>query len=176
MLVVQEKRESGLIRLSSFCICLALMFLIIASVLPMFVVTSLQGEAKVLIANLNVDLMIGDGLWKRNVCFGDSQPSEDTLKAFGLTCRGQLQTYHCENHEADLTEKEQQHCDDFYLLQGMESLAIFSTFITAFIVSLARSCATVPIMRTAFRLSSIVGILISISAASAVIRVGFISS
>jgi hypothetical protein len=168
MLVIREERESHLVKLASCCVCLGFLSLVFASVLPMFVVTSFQGHGKLLIADFDVDLAIGDGLWKRNVCFGNSRPDEAVLNQIGLTCKGSLQTENCENE--NLSDKQQTHCDDFLLLQGMESLAIFATFVATFVGSLARGCASVPLLRTALRLSSIVSLVIALSSATAVIR------
>jgi len=169
MLVIREERESSLVRLSSFCLCLAFLTLVLASVLPMFVVTSLQGHGKLLIAEFDVDLQIGDGLWKRNVCFGGSKPDEEVLKQFGLTCKGQLQLDHCDDE--GLSDKQEEHCDQFMLLQGMQSLAIFSTFVASFVGSLARACARSAFLRTVMRLIAIASILTALSAASAVTNV-----
>lgn len=102
------------------------------------------------------------------MCFGHSRPDESVLNQVGLTCEGSLQTANCDAE--DLSAKQQAHCDDFLLLQGMESLAIFSTFVATFINSLARTCARNPLLRSALRLSSIVSLVIALSSASAVIR------
>jgi hypothetical protein len=168
MMLVRQERESGLVKLASCCACLGFISLVVASVLPMFVVTSLKGHGKLLIADFDVDLSIGDGLWKKNVCFGESRPDESILNQLGLTCEGALQTEHCESD--DLSDKDQDHCDDFYLLQGMESLAIFSTFVATFIGSLARTCASMTLLRTTLRLGAIVSLAIALSAAASVIR------
>lgn len=169
MLVVREERESGLVRLSSLCLCLAFLTLVIASVLPMFVVTSFEGHGKLLVAEFDVDLRIGDGLWKRNVCFGGTHPSEEIMNQVGLTCKGSLQTEKCD--QDNLSDKEEDHCDQFLLLQGMESLAVFSTFIASFIGSMARACVHLPFLRTVLRFGTVISILIALSAASSVIRV-----
>jgi len=167
MLVVQHERERKIVRLASCCTCLAFFSLVCASILPMFVVSSLRGHGKLLIAEFDVDIAVGSGLWKQNVCFGSSQPDEDVLKQFGLTCKGSLQTAHCDND--GLSDKEQDRCDQYLLMQGMESLAVFSTFIASFIGTLARSCSTLPFMATALRLGSIASLAVSVAAASAVV-------
>lgn len=134
----------------------------------MFVVTSFRGHGKFLIADFDVDLAVGDGIWKKNICFGRSTPDENLLNNVGLTCSGSFQTENCDRD--DLSEKEENHCESFLLLQGMESLAIFSTFMATFIGSLARFCVSFPLVRTALRLSCIVVLLLAGAASGAVIQ------
>lgn len=134
----------------------------------MFVVTSLRGNAKVLLAEVNVDLSIGDGLFQKNVCFGGSKPEESFLNHFGLTCQGTRQTSFCE--ESHLSPSQEEHCDDFKLMQGLESLALVAVFFSAFLVSLTGACYRSPIFRLTLRLVTIVTLLVAISCASSVMN------
>jgi len=167
MLMLQSTKERKLVRLASCCTCLAFLSLICAAILPMFVVTSLKGHGKLLIAEFDVDLAIGAGLWKRNVCSGRSRPDEDVLAKFGLSCQGTLQTGHCDDD--NLSDKEEDRCERYALMQGMESLAIFSTFVSSFLGALARRSITLKFLRGGVRFGSIVALGVSVAASSAVI-------
>jgi hypothetical protein len=124
---IQERRTSTS-RSASCCACLALLLLTIAAFMPMWVVTSFYGHAKLLAVNMNVDLVVGDGLFKRNVCYGDSRPDEELMQRFGLTCKGSLQTAGCDD-QSDLTNAEKDHCDDFMLLQAFATASLFFVFV-----------------------------------------------
>jgi hypothetical protein len=133
----------------------------------MWVVTSLNGHAQLLIADVDVNVAIGDGLYVKNMCFGH-RPDEQVLRSVGLTCDGIKQTDHCD--EDDLSNKFEQHCEDFYLLEGMESIAIFCAFAANLLIALSRVCQAQPLLRSCFRVASVVMLFMSLGTAVTVIR------
>ncbi|KAH9259052.1 hypothetical protein BASA81_002672 [Batrachochytrium salamandrivorans] len=117
-----EKHRAWVARTTGGLSCFALLFLILASALPLFVVATLEGDYDLLNKHYSVDMRVGTGLFRRNVCYGKDRPNEDTLKKFGLSCAGHKQTYHCDWD--DLKSSERTHCHDFMYMQGNEIAAI----------------------------------------------------
>jgi len=166
---IVDEHHDRIYRLSSLCVCLGFFFLILASVLPMWVVASFKGDGKIpaLGKDFDVDVSIGDGLWKRNVCYGGDKPDEDVLQKVGLTCKGQRQTSHCSDD--NVPDKVQEHCDDFYAIQVTESLSIFFILFSVFLGTLGRSCATTSVARKALRATSIISMFIALCTTGSVI-------
>jgi len=108
--------------------CCGLLALVVASSVPAFLVTRVNGSADILAAHISVDVVVGDGLWTRGQCFGESADSvKELLQKVGLSCDGVPQTQKCARD--DLSSLEQDHCNRFYVAQGMEVLAMGSLFI-----------------------------------------------
>jgi len=99
----------------------ALVFLVLAMTLPMWVVGSYKGDGKVGLVTFDVDVHMGDGLWKRNVCFGKSDPQK-VMEKVGLSCNGRQQTKGCKDDEEDMNDMSDE-CKKFYGAQTAEVAA-----------------------------------------------------
>lgn len=167
MFSVKADKASRMIGTVSCCTFLAFVTLMIAAFVPMFVMTHLTGHAKLLFKEFDVEIAIAQGLWKRNVCYGKDRPEENTLKKFGLTCEGTMQTEHCDDNK--LTDKQRDRCDHYELMQGMETLALFAVFIAGVMGAFARNCATVKYMGCIMKFGHVVALAVGVSAAISVI-------
>lgn len=167
MIAIKNDRETRMIGLVSCCTFLAFIALVIASLVPMFVMTHLTGHAKLLFKEFDVQLAIADGLWKRNVCYGKDRPDEDKLQRFGLTCRGTEQTEHCDDDF--LSDEQKDRCDKYELMQGMQTLALFAVVIGGVMGAFARRCATVKYMNCIMKFGHVVALAIAAIAAVSVI-------
>lgn len=121
-------RSSCLARTTACLNAFAFVFLFSASVAPLFVVSSLRGEADILTTHLSVNLNIGHGLFERNVCHGPSRPDEAILQSFGLSCHEEFQLQGCRRPRSEQSLKQQKHCDDIVFMQVMEVLALAAVF------------------------------------------------
>ncbi|KAH9259053.1 hypothetical protein BASA81_002673 [Batrachochytrium salamandrivorans] len=121
-------RSSCLTRTTACLNAFGFVFLLSASVAPMFVISSLRGEADILTTHLSVNLNIGHGLFERNVCHGPSRPDEAILQSFGLSCHEEFQLQGCHRPSSEQSLKQQKHCDDFEFMQGMEVVALMAVF------------------------------------------------
>jgi hypothetical protein len=101
--------------------CLVVLFLLLSLLLPTWVVGSFKGDGHFGLVQFTVDLNMGDGLWKRNVCFGESAP-ENLLQKAGLSCSGTQQTKGC--GAANLTDDKRKECRMFYAAQTLQILAV----------------------------------------------------
>ena len=108
-------------------------------VLPRWVVGSYRGNGHAGFVDFNVDVQMGDGLWRRNVCFGKSAP-EDLLNKAGLSCKGSSQTNNCgADHKTDDKKEE---CTMFYAAESLQVFAMFFAFCSCVI-----ACVPVPSKR-----------------------------
>jgi hypothetical protein len=138
----------------------------------MFVMTHLTGHAKLLFREFDVQLAIADGLWKRNVCYGKDRPDEEKLQRFGLTCKGTMQTEHCDDD--GLTEKQRDRCDKYELMQGMQTLALFAVVIAGIFGAFARKCSSAKYMACITKFGHVVALGVATGAALSVISVSLI--
>lgn len=133
VVTIREVRKRQFARLTSCCACLALVYLLLAAALPMFVVSSLRGSGKALGVEYHVDFNVGSGLFYRDVCFGGSTPSEQFLNEVGLSCAGKSQTFDCTAESLD--KKDNQHydpqCARFVSAQVLQMAAIVAVVVAS---------------------------------------------
>ena len=95
----------------------SILFLWLSLILPMWVVGSFKGNGQVGAVKFEVDVNLGDGLWRRNVCFGKSDP-QGILEKAGLSCKPRYQTGACDAD--DLSDE----CSRFFSAQVLQCLSV----------------------------------------------------
>jgi len=129
--VLRERREFALTACSALAALWGTVALLLATVLPMFVVS---------------DVAIGDGVFRRNVCVWNSAPSDSFLRSLNLTCDSAAQTAGCAGaHDG----AHHAHCRDFSVAPVLQvagllvacGVAAVSCFAPRAVVGVRRWCA-----------------------------------
>jgi len=139
---------------------LSVMFLFIAAVAPAWSITRFDGDGTIGPLSYSVDVIIGDGLWKKNQCWGDY--NEELLRNVGLSCDGTPQLTGCD-HVEKLTQDQVDNCELMELAESMQLFAVFCAT-QAFLAMMISTCVTR--RQPAFLIASICAFLASYSASS----------
>jgi len=100
----------------------ALMFLLITTATPAWSITRFDGDGTIGPLSYSVDVIIGDGLFRKNQCWGDY--NEEMLKSIGLSCDGTPQLAGCDNVE-NLSEEQVSNCETMELAIWMQLFSLF---------------------------------------------------